>query len=152
MSDDTRRDAEAFRRLFPAVYLAYHRRDGAQRDLSGSARGVLPHLAQTGPVTIGEASLHLGRAQSVVSDIVAGPERSGLMERENDPADRRRTLVWLTTAGRDRLTREAQVLDPALVAGAMDGVDARTRDALLEAMSALVEARPSPPTRPKEHR
>ena len=53
-----------------------------------------------GPLTIGEAALHLERAQSVVSEIVSHLVQQGLLERESDPADRRRTLVWLTPAGR----------------------------------------------------
>jgi DNA-binding MarR family transcriptional regulator len=62
--------------LFPAVHLRLHRRDG-NRELSGASRAVLMHLAQTGPMTIGECARHLGRAQSVVSEIVDQLERQG---------------------------------------------------------------------------
>ena len=63
---------------------------------------MLEHLALAGPLTIGEAAAHLRRAQSVVSE-VAHLERQGLLEREADPADRRRTLIWLTAAGHTAL-------------------------------------------------
>lgn len=52
---------------------------------------MLTHLAVSGPLTVGEAAGHLNRAQSVVSEIVDGLERKALLERERDPADRRRT-------------------------------------------------------------
>jgi hypothetical protein len=62
--------AVEFDRLFQAVYLTFHRRDGKRSELSGASRAVLAHLAMAGPVTVGEAARHLDRAQSVVSDIV----------------------------------------------------------------------------------
>lgn len=106
-------DVERFCELFPAAYLAFHRRDGKRDQLTGASRAVLLHLAQSGPLTVGEAAVHLDRAQSVVSDIVSQLEGHGYVERENDPDDRRRSLVWLTESGRDRLERDARVLDRA---------------------------------------
>jgi hypothetical protein len=91
--------AERFAGLFRAIYLTFHRRDGPRNELSGASRAVLQHLAMSGPLTVGEAAVHLDRAQSVVSEIVDGLARKDLLERERDPGDRRRTLVWLTPAG-----------------------------------------------------
>jgi hypothetical protein len=91
--------AERFAGLFRAIYLTFHRRDGPRNELSGASRAVLQHLAMSGPLTVGEAAVHLDRAQSVVSEIVDGLTRKDLLERERDPGDRRRTLVWLTPAG-----------------------------------------------------
>jgi DNA-binding MarR family transcriptional regulator len=54
---------------------------------------VLEHLALAGPLTVGEAAAHMNRAQSVVSEIVTHLERDGLLERQTDPGDRRRTLI-----------------------------------------------------------
>src|SRR5262245_13113877 len=85
--------------LFPAVYLALHRRDGKRRALPAASRAVLQHLTLTGPVRVGELARHLARAQSVVSEIVSHLERDGLLERQRDPADGRRNLVWLSGAG-----------------------------------------------------
>ena len=76
----TEPDAEVrrFCELFPAAYLAFHRRDGKRDQLSGASRAVLLHLAQTGPLTVGEAAVHLDRAQSVVSRAASSGSRRGL--------------------------------------------------------------------------
>src|SRR5258707_9801513 len=96
---EERAQAERFAEVFRAVYLTFHRRDGPRSQLAGASRAVLEHLAMAGPPTVGEAAAHLSRAQSVVSQIVTHLQRQGLLERENDPGDRRRTLIWLTSAG-----------------------------------------------------
>lgn len=132
--------AAAFCEAFPATYLAFHRRDGRRSDLTNASRAVLQHLAQTGPVSIGEAARHLGRAQSVVSEIVAQLEGHGLLEREPDPGNRRRTLVWLTRVGLERLRADADVLDRELVAVAMAALDEDTQRGLLDGLDALLAA------------
>ncbi len=96
---DERTQAERFSELFRAVYLTFHRRDGPRNQLPSASRAVLEHLALAGPLTVGEAASHLSRAQSVVSEIVTHLERQGLLEREADPDDRRRTLIWLHRSG-----------------------------------------------------
>ena len=77
---------------------------------------------------------------SVVSEIVAQLEGHGLLEREPDPDNRRRTLVWLTRAGLERLRTDADVLDRELVAAAMAGLDEDTRRGLLDGLEALLAA------------
>jgi DNA-binding MarR family transcriptional regulator len=132
--------ADDFCEAFPAAFLAFHRRDGRRGELTNASRAVLQHLAVTGPVSIGEAARHLERAQSVVSEIVTQLESHGLLEREPDPDNRRRTLVWLTEAGFARLRDDADVLDRRLVAAAMTHLDENTQRGLIEALHALVAA------------
>jgi DNA-binding MarR family transcriptional regulator len=132
--------ARAYAALFPAVYLRFHRRDGKRRELSGSSRAVLLHLGQAGPLTVGECAKHLGRAQSVVSEIVDQLEKNGLLARVRDGADRRRTLVWLTDAARARLVDEQEVLSLDVLERAMSRMTPRDRRLLLEGTRALVEA------------
>jgi DNA-binding MarR family transcriptional regulator len=86
---------------------------------------------------------HLGRAQSVVSDIVTHLERDGLLEREADPADRRRTLVWLTDGGRAALDRDNRVLDLPLIATALDRLPPETAAVLLDALRSLLAHAPN---------
>jgi len=87
---------------------------------------------------VGEAARHLDRAQSVVSDIVTQLEAKGLLERQADPADRRRTLVWLTAEGFDRLGRDREVLGRELLEQAMSAMDPGERGALLRGLEALL--------------
>jgi len=137
--DEARRYAELFR----AVYLTYHRRDGPRSGLTGASRAVLGHLAHTGPLTIDEAALHLDRAQSGTSELVDGLERGGLLMRDRDPADRRRTLVWLTPAGIEAMRRDAEVLSHDALAAAIARMTDTDRTALLAGTAALLGAAPS---------
>ena len=141
---EERAQAERFAELFRAVYLTFHRRDRPRGELPGASRAVLEHLALAGPLTIGEASAHMRRAQSVISEIVTHLERDGLLEREADPGDRRRTLIWLTPGGHEALRRDRDVLGIDLLARAMARLPPGQADALNAAMRALIEhAQPS---------
>ena len=130
---------ERFAELFHAVYLTFHRRDRPRSELPGASRAVLEHLALAGPLTVGEAAAHMHRAQSVISEIVTHLERDGLLEREHDPADRRRTLIWLTPSGHEALRRDRQVFDIGLLAAAMSRLPPGQADALNAAMCDLIE-------------
>ena len=131
--------AERFAELFRAVYLTFHRRDLPRSELHGASRAVLEHLALAGPLTIGEAAAHMSRAQSVISEMVTHLERDGLLERENDPEDRRRTLIWLTPEGHEALRRDREVLGIDLLTRAMARLTPGQADALNAAMRALIE-------------
>ena len=137
---DVSADAAAFERLFEQTYLRFHRRDGKRSALSGASRAVLLHLALSGPLTIGEAARHLDRAQSVVSDIVTQLEVKQLLERQTDPRDRRRSLVWLTPQGFDRLERDRDVLGRELLERAMSELAPQQRAVLLQGLRALLAA------------
>lgn len=131
--------AERFAELFRAVYLTFHRRDRPRTELPGASRAVLEHLALAGPLAIGEAAAHMRRAQSVISEIVTHLERDGLLEREIDPEDRRRTLIWLTPDGHEALRRDRDVLGIDLLARAMARLPPDQADALNAGMRALIE-------------
>ncbi|MDQ2816352.1 MAG: MarR family transcriptional regulator [Actinomycetota bacterium] len=146
---DEQAHAERFAELFRAVYLTFHRRDGPRSQLAGASRAVLEHLALAGPLTVGEAAAHLVRAQSVISEIVAHLERQGLLERDNDPADRRRTLIWLTQRGHEALRRDREVLSVEQLARAMARLPSGQADDLTAGLRALVDlAPPAPPDPP----
>jgi len=142
----TRAQAERFADLFGAVYLAFHRRDAPRSELTGASRAVLTHLALAGPLTVGEATGHLQRAQSVVSEIVDRLESHGLLERETDPDDRRRTLVWLTEAGHELLRDDRRVLSAEHVERAVAALPADQVEDMLAGLSMLIDqARPARP-------
>lgn len=147
-----RDDANAFAELFPAIYLRFHRRDAKRSELTAASRAVLTHLSMSGPVTVGEAATHLGRAQSVVSEIFEQLEAKGLLERVRDPEDRRRALVWLTDAGVELLARDRDVLSRELLAEAMAEMTPGDREALLTGARALIAANAhSAPSRRTTH-
>lgn len=135
--------AAEFEELFREVYLTFHRRDAPRSGLAGASRAVLQHLVLTGPLTVGEMAAHLGRAQSVVSDIVTHLVRDGLLEREPDPADRRRTLVWLTDGGRAALDRDNRVLDLPLISTALDRLPPGAAATLLDGLRGLLAHAPN---------
>jgi DNA-binding MarR family transcriptional regulator len=137
---DSQQRAERFAERFRAVYLTFHRRDGPRSQLQGASRAVLEHLAMAGPLTIGEAAAHLDRAQSVISEIVSHLEDRGLLERESDPADRRRTLIWLTPAGHSALRQDREVLGLDLLARAFARLPPGQADELVAGLQALVQA------------
>jgi DNA-binding MarR family transcriptional regulator len=141
--------AETYAELFPAIYLRFHRRDGKRRELSSASRGVLLHLAGTGPLTVSDCAKHLGRAQSVVSEIVDQLEGHGLLARVRDDADRRRTLVWLTDSGRERLVEEQQVLSTAALEHAFAGMTSKERTQLIEGTRALLRCATGSTTKEK---
>ncbi|HZU82893.1 MAG TPA: MarR family winged helix-turn-helix transcriptional regulator [Polyangiaceae bacterium] len=133
--------AAEFCALFPLVYVRFCRRDDDARSrLTPQMGAVLHHLSASGPLTVGEMATHFGRAQSVVSEIVDGMVRRGLLERMRDGRDRRRTLVWLSDEARELMARRAQVLDSARVESAMRVLAPRARERLVQAMRALVGA------------
>ena len=146
---DAAEAADRFDALFRRIYASYHRRDGVDRGLSPASRGVLTHLALAGPVTIGEAARHFDRAQSATSELVAQLERNGLVERRDDPADARRTLVWLTESGRAALRRDEAVLGLELLAAAFGGLTGDERDSILTSLARLAEVAPPPGKDPR---
>jgi DNA-binding MarR family transcriptional regulator len=141
---DEREQAERFAARFRAVYLTFHRRDRPRSQLAGASRAVLEHLAMAGPLTIGETAAHLNRAQSVVSEIVSHLQDQGLLERENDPADRRRTLIWLTPAGHDALRHDREVLGVGHLARAMARLPPGRADELIAGLRTLVDLATNP--------
>jgi DNA-binding MarR family transcriptional regulator len=123
--------------LFRGVYLRFHRRDPKRDELPGASRAFLMHLAQAGPLTVGECARHFDRAQSVASGIISTLVRRGLLARVREG---RKTLVWLTEAGQDRLLREQEVLSRDLLNEAFSKLTESDRRALLRGTRALLNA------------
>lgn len=142
--DDVEQAVDDFSQLFPAVYLRFHRRNRKRPPVGPQAWAALQHLQWTGPITIGEATKHLGRAQSVVSEIVDSLEAKGLVARMDDTRDRRRKLIWLTDVGLELLEREQEVLSRELLTEAFERLSPRERAAVVSGMRALSEVKLTP--------
>ena len=132
--------AAEFAELFPAAYLRFHVRRAKRSELSAQSRGVLAHLALSGPLTVTEAARHMNRAQSVMSEMLLSLERKQWVMRFPDARDRRRTLVWLTEAGQERLAADNRVLDTDRLSLALSAMTASERKQLLAGMRALVRS------------
>ncbi len=135
------RTSKIYRELYPELYRLLGRRVRSEDPrVTPQGWAVLQHLELAGPLTVQEMTTHLGRAQSVVSEMVATLERAGMLVRLKDPDDRRRTLVWISEEGSGFLQRQREVLDRERLDRAIAAMTPSERDALLEGTSALVRA------------
>jgi DNA-binding MarR family transcriptional regulator len=131
--------AARFLRLFAETYALLHRRRQPQGiPLTPEGRGLLLHLAWSGPLTIGDLAIHAERAQSVVSESVGVLQSHALLSRVRDPRDRRRTLVWLTELARDWLAEEREPLDRARTDRVLAAMEPTERQQLLEAFDGFI--------------
>jgi DNA-binding MarR family transcriptional regulator len=100
---------------------------------------VLAQLGSEGERTVGELARELGLSLPAASKLTRDLEDHGLVERREDPNDRRRTVVALS-AGTGRrlrawLDRRSKPLEQALAA-----LDAKERAAFLKGLRALADA------------
>ena len=75
--------------------------------------GVLNVIAHRGPVSQREVSDLIGVHASDVVEIMDRAEQNGWIERDRDPADRRRYMLRLTEAGDDVLQRFGAIAEAA---------------------------------------
>lgn len=85
------------------------RRFNALRSMSVGKVGILSDLDRFGTLAATELAARERISHQAVAAAVRELEDLGLVVRSADPADRRRTLITLTDAGRDRLTAEHSV-------------------------------------------
>ncbi len=98
--------AHALLQSFVQVTLARLAQDWSDRGISLSQLRLLIALSHVGPATIGQLADHMHTGQSAASLLVERLVQAHLAERTDDPADRRRALVRLTTAGEMLLGRQ----------------------------------------------
>lgn len=140
---------DAFATRFDALYRALYQRavhrlaDGREK-LAPETAVLLQHLAQSGPLTLGEAAAHLKRAPSTLSAKFSQLEAQGLLARQSDTEDGRRSFVWLTPLGRARLQESQQVLDTAQLGAAARRLSDAERAELLQHLQRLLDALPHP--------
>ena len=141
--------AAAFEDLFRSAYLRAVRRVRDKRErLTPETVAVLDHLAMSGPLTPGELARHLDRAPSTLSEMLDHLLAKGLLERDRDPGDARKSLIWLSSAGRAALIEARQVLDPAIVARAAAALSDGDRAAFLDTFSLFVSSLKGPSHEP----
>jgi DNA-binding MarR family transcriptional regulator len=95
-------------------------------------------VAAVGPLSVSELSRRLGLGLSSTSAIVGQLSRAGLLERTEDDADRRRTIVCLQEEYRDVIGSWAeQALAP--LRGTLERLPARARAQFIEGWRILHE-------------
>jgi DNA-binding MarR family transcriptional regulator len=126
--------------LFPRVSRGMRRWQDQIAPSSGAPLGPR-HVAalqqlRGGPVTVGELAARLGLTLPTVSGVLADLGRAGFVDRQPDPADRRRTLVQIHPAQADVV---AQWLDGAAspLARVLDKLAPSEQTAFLKAMDLL---------------
>ena len=116
--------------------LARSIRTNSAGEITPSQMAVLATLNNRGPRTIGQiAELEQVKPPSA-SKIVAALERTGLVEREADPDDRRCTVIAVTPSGRAHIER-ARAAGRSWLAGRLDDLDADDLARLSVALPAL---------------
>lgn len=111
---------------------------------------ILLLLWKEGSSTPSEIAEVTVRDRTSVSRLVDGMVRKGLVEREPDPADRRRTLLRPSARGQ-QLQSELVPIAQGLIAEAMHGIppeDARITMRTLRTMTENLTARASAPSNP----
>jgi DNA-binding MarR family transcriptional regulator len=135
------------RRALAGLELAALRHRSAVRRQLGVGEdelAALLHLAHHGGASQRELAAATTLSRSGAAAMVQRLEHHGLVHRRGDPGDRRRRLVELSPAGRERLQRAYAGLD----AGLRTLLDARPDDelaalaALLDALQSIAEPPP----------
>ena len=109
----------------------------AEAGISGRGYTILAILGEDGPGSQYELAQMLGKAPGVVVAAIDQLERAGLVERNRDPADRRRSVVTLTVAGRKALARADKLADEAageLLPGLGDQELGQLKDLLMKGL------------------
>jgi DNA-binding MarR family transcriptional regulator len=118
------------------------RRMAASLGVTGPQRLALRVVGKFPGITPGETAAILRLHPSTVTLVVAGLERAGLVGRSEDPADRRRTRLRLTPAGKTLAARAAGTVEEAMrrTLSRVSPGERETAARVLSAISAELEA------------
>ena len=105
--------------------------------MSLTSAATLATLERTGPRRITDLAAIEGVTQPAMTALIRAVERSGLVERRGDPADKRVTLVRLTEAGA-AYVRARQRAGVRAYAGLIDELTDDEVEALVAAVPALL--------------
>jgi DNA-binding MarR family transcriptional regulator len=81
--------------------------DGPRERAERARRQLLAAISASEPATLNQVAKEVGRGAPAVSRSVDSLVRAGLVERMQDPNNRRRLALRVTDAGRERLSKRA---------------------------------------------
>jgi DNA-binding MarR family transcriptional regulator len=131
---------------------------GLRRVMGGMSLTSLSTMAtldRTGPRRVTDLAFTQGVTQPAMTAVIRSLERSGLVERQNDPADGRVALIAITASGVDVL-RERRQSGAEAFERLIEKLPAKEVKTLIAALPALehirllAEADREPPTRPSD--
>ena len=133
--------AARFETMFRETYLRAVRRVSDKRErLTPETIALLDHLAMSGPLTPGELAKHLNRAPSTLTEMLDHLFAQNLLERDRDPNDGRKSLIWLSDLGQTALAEARQVLDTTIVSRAAAALTPNERTQFFDSFQKLVMA------------
>lgn len=142
LADKAREDALEIARLHSAMWHRFHthKQPILGSNVTPRMLGLLRHLAEAGPLTVGEQATQLGISRANATEVIDRLVAKGLVERMRDERDQRRVFVWLTAEGRASVASLAEsVIDDPLTA-AVGAIPAATRAQIIEGLRALLAA------------
>ena len=109
---------ETANRLYSSVSRLFHRLRVTRADggLSMAKLGVLSQVHREGVATATMVAGCLGIQPQSLTRLLADAENEGFIQRHQDPADKRRSLIEITPAGMRLLTEEARKRETRLAA------------------------------------
>ena len=107
--------------------------DTAAAKALGQQRELLAAVAKDEPATLGQVAATVKRGAPAISRAIDTLVRSGQVERQADPDNRRRLALRLTDAGREAMAR------PAIVEGGLDARLAKLGTSELRALERGIE-------------
>lgn len=113
--------------------------DAMVGELTMAQLRVLFRLRNRGPLTSGALASQLGVTLPTVTSVVDRLVARGLVERRDDPEDRRRVILAIAPDGQ-ALVERVQQGRRARLAAAVEAIDDEARTALLRGLEALGEA------------
>ncbi|MEM7138037.1 MAG: MarR family transcriptional regulator [Myxococcota bacterium] len=123
---------------FLPPFLRFLRQLLAELDLSPARFQVLEALGQGEALRMVELADRLSVTKRNITALVDGLEKDGLVERRPHPADRRSTLISLTSEGRSVFAKAARAHSRHLEA-LLGDLGPQQRDAMTRALNQLTE-------------
>ena len=136
-------DAERLTRAYPLIYLACHRRhildDANGRRLTAQQIGILDHLEEERPTTVGQLAAHMNVTEATMSIHLKRLSIGGYVVRKRKAEDKRIVLACLSKKGVE-VRQQNSMFEPELVRELLSLVPASKRDSALSGLEILGRA------------